>query len=402
MERATAPGLKWRPRKGGEPAAYWIATPAAVRAGYMPKSIRLSGTPAAIVARCDRLQAEMLQWLGRGTPAGTGFDGTWRALFDLYELDPESTFKQLKPGSRHPYLVYLGKLRAHVGARRISECDGRDVRRWFSVWSGGTESALGPHLAAACMALCVVKSALAYGIQCRKPGCAEFAAILATMEFQRPKARTEAPTAEQIEAARSAAHREGRPRRALAYALQFETILRQWDVIGQWFPLADPRASDVLGYGEKWFGLRWSHVGADNVIRYDPTKTEDTTEARVVIDLAVCPMVMAELAGVPEVERRGPVIVHEQTGLPYRYDIYRRGWRRDATAAGIPRKVWNRDLRAGGVTEARRAGASKDDLKKLGGHSERSRSAEVYDRAALEAHRRVAAARKSFREGDGK
>jgi integrase len=68
-------------------------------------------------------------------------------------------------------------------------------------------------------------------------------------------------------------------------------------------------------------------------------------------------------------------------------------------AAGIPSDVWNRDLRASGVTEARAGNAAIDDLKKQVGHSSNSpTTAKVYDRAQLEAGRRIAAARKASRE----
>jgi hypothetical protein len=49
-------------------------------------------------------------------------------------------------------------------------------------------------------------------------------------------------------------------------------------------------------------------------------------------------------------------------------------------------------LRAGGNTEASRGGARKDDRAKLSGHSERI-NVRVYDRDAVEAHRRVMTAR---------
>lgn len=393
-----APGLKSRPRKSGPPASYWCATSAAIEAGYPVKSVRLHGDKAANATRCVRLQAEMLLWLGKSTDA-PAFDGTWRALFRFYETDPESTYNTgLKASSRHPYSVYLRKLTAHIGGRRISECDGRDVRRWFDIWAGGPVGTPGRKLGAARMALSVLKAALSWGIQCRFAGCAEFRAILAEMEFENLKSRTEAPTAAEIEATRRAAHAAGRPGRALAYALQFETVLRQWDIIGEWVALSDPRPSAVLAYGQKWVGLSWSNIGADLILRYTPGKTDDTSGARVLIDLRECPMALAELEKTPEAARSGPLIVNERTRLPYRYDAYRCGWRRDATASGLPARVWNRDIRAGGITEGRNANASKDDLKKVGGHTERSESAEIYDRAHLEAHRRVSRARKDYRE----
>lgn len=56
-------------------------------------------------------------------------------------------------------------------------------------------------------------------------------------------------------------------------------------------------------------------------------------------------------------------------------------------------------LRPSGTTEARAANATHDDVKKLMGHSARSEtSSKVYDRARLEAQRRIAQARKAHRE----
>jgi hypothetical protein len=196
-----------------------------------------------------------------------------------------------------------------------------------------------------------------------------------------------------VDAARSAARTDGASSRALAYAIQFETTLRQWDVIGEWVPLSDPRPSTVLGYGEKWIGPTWHQIDAGMVLRITPGKTQNTSEARVAFDLRECPMVVEEIERIESERRIGPLIVSELTGLPYRYDTFRRSWRRDAMAAGIPPEVWNRDLRAGGVTEAREAGATTDDVAKSAGHTDKRTTARVYDRAALEAARRVSRAR---------
>jgi integrase len=134
------------------------------------------------------------------------------------------------------------------------------------------------------------------------------------------------------------------------------------------------------------------------VLRLTPGKTHDTSEARVALDLRECPMVVEEIANVPPERRVGPLVISEQTGLPYRHQTFRRWWRLDATAAGIPNAVWNRDLRAGGVTEAREAGASTDDVAKTAGHTDKRTTAKVYDRATLEAARRVARARVGNRQ----
>jgi len=60
--------------------------------------------------------------------------------------------------------------------------------------------------------------------------------------------------------------------------------------------------------------------------------------------------------------------------------------------------MWNRDLRAGGITG--KAGASKDDRRKLAGHAKEA-TTEIYDRDQVEAHRRVMQARKQFRDKNG-
>jgi hypothetical protein len=97
--------------------------------------------------------------------------------------------------------------------------------------------------------------------------------------------------------------------------------------------------------------------------------------------------------------QKGPLIPDLETGRPYSEDRFNEVWRAVAKAARISSKVWNRDLRKSGSTEARAAGAPIDDLKKLMGHAPDTEvTAEVYDMANLEAHRRIATARKGHRE----
>jgi hypothetical protein len=243
----------------------------------------------------------------------------------------------------------------------------------------------------------VLKTVMRFGKISKLAGCAEFKSILEELEFPSLRPRPYAPTAEQVAAARKAAHAAGHPLRAFAYALQFETTLRQWDVIGQWVPMSDPRPSTLIAYGQKWIGPMWGRIDENLILRLTPTKTEDTSEARVAIDLNECPMVLEDLALIPVERRTGPLITFEKTGLPYRQWTFRDAWRQDATAAGIDAKIWNRDLRAGGNTEGQQAGALLADRRKVTGHSNEKTTAEVYDRDVLEAHRRVARARVSYR-----
>jgi len=397
--KAKAPGLTW-PR--GKPI--WRASRAAIKAGFAPKWVNLdyfANDEAALVARCQRLTAEMHDWLSGRRGRDPVFDGTVGSLIRFYQTESNSPYHQLAPSSRHPYDAYLRMISETVGARRIDALDGRDLSRWHAEWSRPAAESGKPRIAAARMAMIVLKTALSFGIACRLPGCAELKLILQQQRFPGPRPRTEAPTAADIVAARKAAHDLGHPRAALAYALQFEGAMRQWDVIGQWVPLSYKTPSMIINGTSKWMGPLWSQIDEHLILRYTPHKTQFTTGAQVTLDLRECPMVMEELARVAMEARRGPLVISPKTDMPYTQWRFRDLWRVVADGAGIRREVWNRDLRAAGVTEARQAAAPTDDVAKLAGHSNKRTTATVYDRDRLEAQRRVMKARVAHRAKNG-
>jgi hypothetical protein len=402
MDKVKATGLKWMKRAAGR-VPVWVADENDVRAGYAPKTVNLAhlaDQPELLVAQCNALQADMLLFRAGHRRDPMAFDGTVRALLTIYQLHEESPYRQLKPGSLRPYTHYLGKLEAHIGRRRVDSVTGIDVRRWHAVWSSD-----GRHLAAAAMTRSVLEAAASFGVMMRLPGCA---ALLETIRAGRarlpqPRPRTSTATADQVAAARAAAHAKGRPSSALAYALAFETTLRLWDVIGQWWPIGRGGISEVLdaAAAEKWFGLRWEDIDSDLMLRYTPSKTDGTTGAVVFYPLTKAPMVLEELAHWPAERRTGPVVVSEETGLPYRPRIFAQRWTVDRKAAGLPSSLWARDLRASGITEARQHDASADDAFKVAGHSSKATTAKVYDRAVVAAADRFAEARLRGRKQSG-
>ena len=129
---------------------------------------------------------------------------------------------------------------------------------------------------------------------------ADLKSIMDELTFASPAPRTAAPTAAQITAARREAHNAGHPAAALAYALQFEGQVRQYDVIGEWLPLDDPRPSALIDSNKKWIGPTWAHVDSNMILRFTPTKTEDTSAAKITLDLRSYPMVMEELVRSPK------------------------------------------------------------------------------------------------------
>jgi hypothetical protein len=381
----------------------WRATKGAAKAGYPVKVVNLialSGDPVRLHERCVRLQQEMTEWLNGGPRRlQAHFDGTFDSLLNIYETNPKSSFAKLKPGSRDVYQHYIKVLRAEIGECRIDRTDGAEVETWFDFWAAADKKGK-RHVAKARTCIAVLKAAVRFGVKLRHPGCADFREVLRACQFERVPSRDVFATAEQVIAARKAAHEHGHPRAALCYALQFEGVARQWDIKGQWLPISDPKASAVLWKGEKWIGPTWANIDSDMILRWTPTKTEDTTGLETVIDLKECPMVLEEMQSIPLDQRKGPLILNTKTGLPYRDITFGDIWRVVRENAGIPVNVWNRDLRASGTTEARDAGAMIDDLKKVMGHSAKSTTAAiVYDRAKLAAHQRTARARKALRTG---
>jgi hypothetical protein len=200
MEEPQAPGLRWRVTRTGR-TPIWRASKAAAIAGYPVKSANLApfADDARMLAqRCQRLQAEMTEWMSGRRDRPMNFDGTFASLISIYQRDPESPYQKLKPSSRHPYDVYCRMLTLEIGARRIDACDGRDARRWFAAWSEPTERGRRPRIAAARLAMIVLKTALSFGKACRLPGCAEFKTTIEDIRFQAPLPRQEAPTAAEI------------------------------------------------------------------------------------------------------------------------------------------------------------------------------------------------------------
>lgn len=402
-ENDRPPGLRFDKR--GRP--FWRATKAAIAAGYPVKNVDLSGCAedlARVRGRCIRLQREMTEWLTNGGKRPLPvFNGTFGSLLDIYVTDPKSPYHALKHSTTQPYDVYIRMMKIEIGRCRLDRTDGIEVKDWFDSWAEPEKPGDPLQLAKAHMAIAALKAALSFGVLRRLPGCAEFKAIVTELsksrKLPRPKARKIAMTADQIIAARQAAHEIQHPRAALAYAMQFEGAIRKWDVFGKWVPLNDRQPSAVIFGKRKWIGPTWANVDENLILRWTPTKTEDSTGVEIIIDLRACPMVMEELQWLPQEERKGPLIVNHETGRPYTDDRSAEIWREVRKSAGISSKVWNRDIRKSGSTEARAGGAAIDDLKKTMGHSANADTTErVYDLANLEAFRRVAEARKAHRE----
>jgi integrase len=395
MERQTAPGLRYH--RNGYPI--WRASKSALKKGYPVKLVNLSNLkdrPKDLVERCIRLQREMEEWLTGGPKPVVVFDGTFKGLLDLYETHEESSYRGIKGSSRESYDCYLALMQQEIGDVLIDNVDGNTLRRWFRAWSEN-----GKHLAKAHLILKVLKAALVFAVTCRKPGCSELLEILKETMKKLPglKRREAYITFRAVNELRKAVHQLGHPHAALAYALQFEADQRQRDIVGEWVKLDEPTPlTDIVKNNKmKWYGAHWKMV-KNNTLEMTPSKTAKTTGKKVIVPLSEYPMVVEELKHPVHATRKGPMILHPKTGLPYRRDQWIELWHQACAVVGIDHKEnWNRDLRASGLTEGDDADADIRDQAEQAGHATPLTTKRHYIRG----HRavvRLAEKRRAYRE----
>lgn len=391
-----APGLVWRKRANGYEAR-WQARGDLIERGWMPKSERLwcgEGDPdesdwTFISDRCRSLQTEMLIFSRGGLPEFGGFRGTLASLIHCYKTDAHSPYRELRHQSRVSTDFILKRLERDHGDVRLEDLKGRLFIQWYDEYSQGGQKRTTPrHL------LKAVRTMASFGFTILEDEqCERICSVLSKMRFKMGKQRDERLTAEQAIAIRAKAHELGRPSVALAQAFQFEVMLRQKDVIGEWVPSDEPGTSEITHGKDKWLrGIRWSEINKNMILRHVTSKRQK----EIVTDLRLAPMVMEEFAKLGALQSSGPVIVCERTGRPWLAFEFRRWWRKCADAAGVPKEVRNMDSRAGGITEATEAGADIEHVRHAATHENISMT-QRYSRGATEKIEGVARKRIEFR-----
>ena len=399
-----APGLKRRANRAGPPRLYWCARADLVKAGYRPETVRLfydadsEADRPLIEASCLRFQAEMLEWSSGRTRDINRFDGSILTLSRRYQADEASPFnRRMKHTTREKDLHVLKLIERAFGARLIAGLNLGDFVRWYDA-AKQPKAPGGPERVRRAWGIVKkLRELFSYGTAAELAGCARVKAILAETRFAQPERRRVTLDAAHVAAFIPKAIEMGRVSLALATALQFDTILRQKDVIGEWEPVPAGQApSGIVLKGRRWVrGLTWSDLPTGGIAR----KTTSKTGAIAAHDLALCPHVQEVLVHVPTDRRFGPVIVDEEAGRPYARDAFAREWRVIARAAGIPDQVWNMDARAGAITEAEDAGADLDSIRAAAAHTQASTTAR-YSRGAVGKSRSVAAKRAAHRAGN--
>jgi hypothetical protein len=274
-------------------------------------------------------------------------------LICLFRDDPYSSFKKLRYKVRAKNGRLLTRIEKDYGARRLQDIDGRTIAGWHRHWRAHGRVAMAHSLVGQVRKLVSFGSAFAACAECQR-----LARVMERMRFEAPSRRAKRLTAEHVLAIRRKAHEWGWHSIAIAQTLQFELLLRQKDVIGEWSleSEASHEAPKLVCRGQAWTdGLCWEEIDESGTLRHITTARENKVE----VDLMKASMVMEELKALLDRDehfpRSGPIVVCESTGRPWKSAEYRRKWRIVANAAGVPGDVKNLDSRAG-ITFARIAG----------------------------------------------
>lgn len=291
-------------------------------------------------------------------PAGR----TLADLIDSYRTDKVSSYHRLRYHVRRNHENLLRRLRADYGHKALSDIRARDIKEWHLGWAADGKLSVGHAFIAQ------LRTLSGYGaVDLEEPEAERLCLVLHKLKFPAPPPRLSFLTAPQADAIRAVAHEMGWPSIALAQAFQFECMLRQGDVIGQWVPFDEPGESDVRFRSQKWLrGLRWNEISDDFVLTHVTSKKGK----ELTVDLKLAPMVLAELPKVIHREPNGPVIINEITAMPWSASEFRRKWRICADLAGVPKSVFSMDSRAGAITEATEAGAELEHVKHAATHSD--------------------------------
>jgi hypothetical protein len=283
-------------------------------------------------------------------------------LISAYQTNPASSYHKLRYHVRRNHDGTLRRLNKDHGSVLLSAIRASTVQIWHNEWTKDG------HLAMAHTFIAQLRTLFGFGIlMLESTECERLSVTMSKLRFPHAEPRTSFLTAAMADAVCEQAHFMGWHSLALAQAFQFDLMLRQKDVIGEYVPLTEPGESDIVWREQKWLrGLRWSEVDDDYVLRHKTSKRGKVLK----VDLKLAPMVLRELKHVVYRSVDGPIILNEVTGMPWSGAEFRRKWRICANQAGVPNDVRSMDSRAGAITEATEAGASLEHIKHAATHSD--------------------------------
>lgn len=383
-KRSETPGLI---RRRGGKTLYWSAESLAVDLkGFPDPLIRLPADANAteLGDLCKGYAKTLADWLNEEEKPKWRYDGTVAGLCDVFKKHPHSPMQDVKWNTADSYVDSFKVIRSTVGKRAVRALNAvNDCKEWYQRWRSPAKAGGPERIKRAHDAMAAFRMAVRFGAALRFPNCKDLAKELSMLRFERADQREGQMTFEQAKRFVTTALASGEKRdlyMAIGVAAQFETILRQKDIIGEW-------------HDDAWTGqFTWENIPG-GILRIKTSKSRYKKTAT--FDLASFDLLWPLIQSVPQPERAG-TIVKGELDLPVRERSYRKWFREIATAAGIPRQVWNMDTRAGGVTEALESGADLDTVRRAATHSKASMTLR-YERDTAAAIASVAQTRKRGR-----
>lgn len=328
----------------------------------------------------DRL-AELSADVDQAPKVITAYDGSMKAACQIYQEHPHSGFHGVKHNTRKAYLTCLRRIIATVGARQIRNVTVPTCRFWYDEWRKADFEGDVEHIDRAHDTIAMVRTVIYFLASLRYKDCKTLAEELDKVKFEKGAAREAELTYQQavdfIRTALELGKKGVMPfdralHMAIGVAAQFELLLRQMDIIGEWAPTGAKRkipagVARLDHPSESWIGFfTWEHIAG---WRWRMKTSKSKYRAAQDFDLTRYSLLHPLLEMVPLTERTGAIVKGEH-GLPVRARSYGNWFRDIAQPAGIPDGVWNMDSRAGGATEAYDAGAALGAIQDAMTHTE--------------------------------
>lgn len=292
------------------------------------------------LAELDRLAAKYkLVVSTRSNDIRPAADGSVASLAQRYREDEK--YKNLRYATRDHYDTLIKRILDDCGDEQLSDLTMQGIQRLYDRWSEHGKLSMAHSL------MTMLRGLFNFGMATLSDAqCERLVIVMHNMRFKGSPRRSERLTKQHVVAIRELATKCTLSSIAVAQAFQFDCMLRQKDVIGEWMPQSEPGISETFDKDQKWLrGLRWEEIDENLILRHMTSLGNKQVE----FDLKNCPMVMEELAKLEERLQgrptRGPVIICEYTMRPWTYEGYRGHWRRIATEAGVPKNVRNSDSR---------------------------------------------------------
>ncbi len=429
--RGKAPGLKrGRVLKDGTPLWYWMARQVVRNPmGYPDLCIPLprGADHETLRELCHDHTARLLAYLdGLNTQASSPQDteqklnaaliasdnGTVQSGCNIYRKHTYSRFNRVKHNTRASYERDLRLIERTVGRRLRRNLTVLDFQHWYDEWRkpaapGGPERIERAH-----NAVSMVRTVIYFLAALRFKECKVLAGEMEKWKFEKGGAREEELTYSQCAAFIKSALEFGKKglmpadrclHLAIGTAAQFELMLRQMDIIGEWAKATANRKLPVgittLEHGSDiWAGFfTWENIPG---WRWRMKTSKSKYRSAADFDLTKYDLLFPLLDAVPHENRTGAIVKGEKN-LPVRQGPYGRWWRQIARAAGIPDNVWNMDARAGGATEADEAGAALEAIQGALTHSKTSTTLRYIRRGGTRKIEQVAEARAAKRKAEG-